>query len=149
MPIKNYRSEMPIGRIFESLTRILVSHGARELTFSYDEAGRSTGLTFTITTTRGVLPVRLPARIEKVAQLMEAQQAPGRRDPNQAYRTAWKNIHDWVAAQMALLETEMVKLEEVFLPYILTPDGRSFYDVLERRHFLLGSGQGEEGSDET
>ena len=33
----------------------------------------------------------------------------------QAYRVAWRNILDWVEAQMALLEIGMAKMEEVFL----------------------------------
>ena len=38
----------------------------------------------------------------------------------QANRTAWRIIKEWVQAQMALVETEMVTVEEVFLPYMLT-----------------------------
>ena len=37
---------------------------------------------------------------------------------DQAYRVAWRNILDWVQAQMALLEIGMAKMEEVFLPYM-------------------------------
>ena len=47
-----------------------------------------------------------------------ATNAAARRE--QAYRTAWRIIKDWVDAQMALLETEMVDFEEVFMPYILS-----------------------------
>ena len=38
----------------------------------------------------------------------------------QANRTAWRTIKEWILAQMALIETEMVTVEEVFLPYMLT-----------------------------
>ena len=38
----------------------------------------------------------------------------------QANRTAWRIIKEWILAQMALIETEMVTVEEVFLPYMLT-----------------------------
>ena len=38
----------------------------------------------------------------------------------QANRTAWRIIKEWILAQMALIETEMVTVEEVCLPYMLT-----------------------------
>ena len=44
---------------------------------------------------------------------------PGAR-MEQANRTAWRIIKEWIPAQMALIETEMVTVEEVFLPYMLT-----------------------------
>jgi hypothetical protein len=144
MPLKNYRSEMPLNRIFDSITKMLVSHGARQLTYEYDGEGRVSGLAFSLSTPRGMVPIKLPARVEKVAHLMETQHAPGWRDPEQAYRTAWKNLHDWVAAQMALLETEMVKLEEVFLPYMLTPTGQTFFDTLEQKQFMIEGADNEE-----
>jgi hypothetical protein len=139
--LKNYRSEMPIGRIMESITKLLVSHGARRIAYDYDEQGRQIGLLFDITTPQGSRTIKMPARIEKVARVMEEQQADGWRNPDQAQRTAWKNIHDWIAAQMALLETEMVKLEEVFLPYMVNETGQTLYEVLEGRGFLLPPGK--------
>ena len=37
-----------------------------------------------------------------------------------AIRTSWRILKDWVEAQMALLETGMVTMDEIFLPYILS-----------------------------
>jgi hypothetical protein len=44
---------------------------------------------------------------------------------------------------MAMLDTEMVKLEEIFLPY-MTKDGQTYFELLEDRGFMLPSGA-EEG----
>jgi hypothetical protein len=62
----------------------------------------------------------------------------------QAYRVAWRNILDWVQAQMALLEIGMAKMEEVFLPYMLDQQGQTLFERMEQRGFLLESGKGEE-----
>ena len=35
-------------------------------------------------------------------------------------RTAWRIIKEWILTQMALIETEMVTVEEAFLPNMLT-----------------------------
>jgi hypothetical protein len=42
--------------------------------------------------------------------------------------------------QMALLETEMVRLEEIFLPYFVDPTGKTFFEAVEERGFLLPEG---------
>ena len=53
------------------------------------------------------------------------------------YRTAWANIRDWVTAQMALIDTEMVRIEQVFLPYMVNKQGQTYFDVLKEKQFLL------------
>jgi len=58
----------------------------------------------------------------------------------QAYRVTWRNILDWVQVQMALIEIEMTKLEEVFLPYMVAQSGKTYFETLENRQFQLESG---------
>lgn len=48
-----------------------------------------------------------------------------------------ENLKDWVEAQMALLDIEMVRFEEIFLPYIQTETGQTVYERLEEKQFLL------------
>ncbi|GAI38310.1 unnamed protein product, partial [marine sediment metagenome] len=55
----------------------------------------------------------------------------------------WRNIFHWVSAQLALLETEMVRMEEIFLPYVITGSGQTIYQVMAEKHFLLGPGEGD------
>lgn len=50
---------------------------------------------------------------------------------------AWRILKDWIEAQMALLDIEMVRFEEIFLPYIETAGGRTIYEKLEEQKFLL------------
>ena len=64
-------------------------------------------------------------------------------DPSreQAVRTAWRIVKDWVEAQMALVETQMVSTQDVFLPYAVMQDGRTLAErVRESPQFLLGGG---------
>jgi hypothetical protein len=44
---------------------------------------------------------------------------------------------------MALLDIEMVKLEEVFLPYITNPNGKTLFEFYEENRFQLLSGHTE------
>lgn len=38
---------------------------------------------------------------------------------------------------MALVDTEMVEVEEVFLPYILNQKGQTLYEAFEKKQLLL------------
>lgn len=115
----------------------------------YGDDGRVKALAFNVKMPNGELPIRLPintAATLKVLQrqwderLIESKYAKN----DQAYRVAWRNIFHWVSAQMALLETEMVKMEEIFLGYVITPGGQTIFEVMEGKGFLLGPGQKEE-----
>lgn len=136
--LKNYRART--DNAFDDIQRILVAHGAKSLTFDYDQ-GRAVGVTFTIVVRNERLSFHMPARVQNVERLLSKQQHW--RQPlteihkQQAYRTAWANIRDWLAAQMALVETEMVQMEEIFLPYLLTPTGESLFFAMQERQFLL------------
>jgi hypothetical protein len=95
-------------------------------------------------------PIKLPARVEKAQAVLKKQwdaglisHKRGRENTygsDQAYRVAWRNILDWVQAQMALLEIGMAKMEEVFLPYMQDRQGVTFYERMEKQNFLLESG---------
>ena len=61
-------------------------------------------------------------------------------DDAQAERVAWRILRDWVMAQMAILETEMVAMDEIMLPYMLDDQGRTAYELYQSRQMLIGEG---------
>lgn len=142
--IKNYRArslDSYSSKIQYALSRV----GAKRVFFEYDN-GRLAGVGFVIATRSGEFPVSLPARVDNVAKIMYGNSLAilDESKKDQAYTTAWANIKDWVEAQCALIETEMVKVEEVFLPYVMTPDGKRFFEHLEDRGFKQLTGGGPE-----
>ena len=49
---------------------------------------------------------------------------------------------DWVAAQLAIIETRMVTTAQVFLPYAITRNGQSVYEYIgQNTGLLLGTGE--------
>jgi hypothetical protein len=59
--------------------------------------------------------------------------------------TAWRNIRDWVMAQLALYETEIVDLPQVFLPFATHGEGKTLYEHGQAHpQFLLGPGSEED-----
>ena len=150
-PIKNYTSDIPIERIFAELQQTLAVHGAKQIAFDYGDDGKVHGVTFVVPTGGRLLSVKLPARVKNAQALLKQQWdanlishkrgAEKTYGFEQAYRVAWRNILDWVQAQMALLDIGMVKLEEVFLPYVVYRDGKTLYEYYEHRGFQLPSGE--------
>ena len=64
-------------------------------------------------------------------------------DDEYAYRVAWANIRDWVASQMALYETQMVDMPQIFLPFAMGNSGQTLYEHVQMNlGFLLGDGSG-------
>jgi len=140
--IKNYTSEIPVNRLINKIQELLASKKADKIMIDY-VAGEPIGIAFLISTPRGLMPIRLPARIEGVARVMYGANLDQLRDTQiaQVKRTAWRNIHDWIDAQMALIETEMVKLEEVFLPYMVVDENQTFFERFESGKLKLNSGE--------
>jgi hypothetical protein len=144
--IKNYTSDIPINRIFERIQQVLAQHGTKRIAYDYGEDGKVYGITFTILLQHNQIQVKLPARVENAQAVLQQQYESGlitRKTGKQvyafdhAYRVAWRNILDWVEAQMALIDIEMAKLEEIFLPYMVDTNGRTYFEHLEKQQFLL------------
>ena len=85
----------------------------------------------------GRVAFALPCNIDSVFVKLTEQRvmvtAPESRR-QQAIRTSWRILKDWVEAQMALLETGMVTMDEIFLPYMLS-GGQTLYQALAAGEF--------------
>lgn len=139
MPIKNYTTKIDA---FESLGEIqgaLARNGARKIMVDYDDKGRPCGITFGLQTAQGGMLFQLPANTPGVMAAFNRQKI--KPDADQAERTAWRNIRDWILAQMAFVESGNVQVDEVFLPYLTDGSGRTLYQVYQSGQILLGSGE--------
>ena len=147
-PILDYTTKVPVSRTIAHIQAKLVEHGARAVMMEYGDDGRIKALAFIVKIPNGELPIRLPIDATATLRVLE-RQAENREIPasyakdEHAYRVAWRIIFHWVSAQMALLETEMVKMQEIFLPYVVTPGGQTIYQVMDGKGFLLGPGESE------
>lgn len=156
--IKNYTSEAKVENTIARIEELVVKKMNARQFFKEYKNGEVIGVVFVIPTDKGDLPFKMPARIEKLEQLFYSQKKPRyswqKPDPltvaerEQAKRTAWKNIHDWIDAQIALIETDQVKIEEVFLPYMTNISGQTLFEIMEGSGFKmpqLSAGKAEEG----
>jgi hypothetical protein len=93
---------------------------------------------FTIKLNGDQIPFRLPCRWEAVKKTFESRRnsrsrrgRPSGDVTAQAKRVAWRQILRWIEAQLALTETGMTKLHEVFMPYLLMDKGQTLFEKLE------------------
>lgn len=133
MPIKNYTTEIDVYRSLGEIQGALATHGASRVMVDYD-GGAPTSVTFAIETPAGVRGFRLPANVEGVRGVFAKQRVKA--TPGQAERTAWRNVRDWIMAQMAIIEAGMVQLDEVFLPYLVDNSGATLYQVYSSGRLL-------------
>lgn len=140
MAILNYTTTVDSFKTVSEIERILMEHEAKLITKNYNDKS-IVGLSFVINTGLQEVTVQLPARVAECLKVLEAEKAKGTKNikatKEQAERVAWRILKDWVEAQMALLDIQMVRFEEIFLPYIETQTGQTIYERLEERRFLL------------
>jgi hypothetical protein len=137
--LKNQWSGVSVDRILEVIRKCLVDHKAKQIIFDYGDDGRIKAIIFTLDISSKPYGFKLPSRFENVSRILYGKQFSHLTDSQreQSYRTAWANIRDWITVQMALIDTEMVKPEEVFLPYMITREGKTYFETLEEKQFLL------------
>lgn len=139
MAIKNYTTSIDVYKSLGEIQGALASHGARKIMVDYDRNGQPIGVAFGIETQAGPRGFLLPANVDGVREVFSRQKVKAQN--GQAERTAWRNVRDWIMAQMAIIEAGQVDMEEVFLPYLTDGRGRTVYHLYKGGHLALGSGE--------
>ena len=145
MAIKNYTTDVPVNKTVSEIHLMLADHGAKRILFDYGADSKVTAISFTIETPTGEQAVRLPANVERVREVLRQQKNNPRNrnrsqiddSRDQAERVAWRIVKDWLAAQLAILETEMVDVQQGFLPYFLNRQGQTLYEVYSSGSLML------------
>jgi hypothetical protein len=156
--LKNFSTSIDADKTVMEIEKMLTKFGARKILKDYDADGRLTGLAFTVETPNGEMPIKLPAKVEKIEQVFKVQASKkllahkyfgGEWAKEQATRTAWRTLKDWIDAQFALISIEMVKVEEIFLPYAYSSRfNQTLYEAIESRKVDLSRMLGEGNDDE-
>ncbi|MCJ7767413.1 hypothetical protein MUP79_03360 [Candidatus Bathyarchaeota archaeon] len=122
--LKNFSTEIKVETTLAEIETILAKHGASHIYKMYDSTGRPQALAFKTQIGKQSLAFKLPMEEEKIIQVFKNSVEQGKlpkryaEDTEQARRTGWRIIKDWLDAQMALLEINLVTFDEVFLPYL-------------------------------
>lgn len=143
MAIKNYTTKVDVYTSLGEIQGALARHGASKIMVDY-AAGRPVSLSFALSTPRGWQGFVLPAAVDGTLRVFQRQKIKA--DREQAEMTAWRNIRDWVLAQVALIESCDVPMDEVFLPYLADRSGTTLYQLYAGGQLLLGDGEETKGA---
>jgi hypothetical protein len=144
--IKNYTSGVPVDRTLARIEAALVRGGATNIAKDYKDNMLCAVNFTTVNPADGQrISVRLPANADGVYNaLRESVKRPRagtlEKLREQANRTAWKLMQDWIEIQMSLIAMQQAEFLQVFLPYVW--DGhKTFYTALKAGGFkMLTSG---------
>lgn len=137
----NYTTKIEATKTVVEVQQILTKQGVRKIIIDYDDERQPIGLTFVVIWNEVPTLFALPCRWEGVlAALKRSPKTPRSQCTKEhALNVAWRILKDWTEAQLAIIEAGMVSLPEVFLPYSVTKDGGTLYELASgnRAHFQL------------
>lgn len=137
MKLKNYTR-----RSVAAIEKILVDIGATYIVKVY-EKNRLSGITFQVDYEGKPMLFKLPANIQAIEDIMKSEIKKPRentqsRIKDQAQRTAWKLLLDWVSVQASMVLIGRRNIIEVFLPYFYDKQqNRTFYEYLQQSKFAM------------
>ncbi len=141
MAILNYTTKIDPHKTVGEIQQVLAKGGAMGVSIEYAD-GEPAAVTFLVKIQEQYVNFRLPSNWHGVhVRLIKDPDVPPRlRTEAQARRVAWRIVKDWVEAQMALIQSGLAELPEVFLPYAIKQDGRTVYEEFRGNLLLLGEG---------
>lgn len=147
MFLKNYTSNVPVSETIHNIEKVLIKCGVSGITKEYGATpGEIISVIFHIQPDPSApkFTIRLPVNKERALEALWLNYADGatlskdgqkiddwnhrqkrkqKKDfAQQAERTAWKIIQDWVEVQMSMIQTRQADFVEVFMPYLF--DGK-------------------------
>lgn len=118
MKLKNYTTEVSAEQSIMEIEKLLGEFGADAVMKQLLSDGTVHQLSFRM---RGK-GYRLPANIEGVKKTIFPRGARiawhEKSHSEQAYRTAWRIIKDWIHAQLSIIKSGQAEPDEVMLPYL-------------------------------
>lgn len=142
MPLLDYTTTVPASRTIGQVQGLLVEAGARQIMTEYDATGTPSAIAFAVETGYGLRRFILPVKAERVHAVLKRDRkvAPRYKTPEHAERVAWRIAKDWLEAQLAIIRTEMVTLDQVMLPYMVADDGHTVYELYRDQQLALMPG---------
>jgi hypothetical protein len=140
MAILNYTTKISSDKTVGEIQSLLGKKGVKSVSIDYSKSC-PTAVLFLLEVGANNVQFRLPCNVEGVLKAMQNDRHIPRSSKTfeQAERTAWRIVKDWVEAQMAIIEAGQAVMEEVFLPYAVIPaTNKTFFQTFtENSHKLL------------
>jgi hypothetical protein len=131
MPIANYTTDVAVEKTMGEVVGALQRRGVTRISTMYEDDGSPKGIAFTLKLPYGLFDFELPVRTEGVLRALKRDKVqPRYQTPEHAAKVAWRIAAEWLRAQSALIDAELVTMEEVMLPYMIANGrGQTTYDL--------------------
>lgn len=124
--ILNYATEVEASKTAGEILQLLAGKRVSSINLDYDD-GRIRAITFVAKVGDSMIPFRLEPNVDGVYARPEIR-AKGR---PQAERVAWRIVLRWVEAQLAMVESNLAEIGQVFLPYAVRGDGETLWHAFQ------------------
>lgn len=127
--VKYYRSTIAPARTIGEIQAFLAMAGAQAVIVEYD-GGEPEALSFIIAVDGRPVRFRLPINWRGVHQLLQrdTRAAAAQKTEEQARRTAWRLVRDWVEAQVYFAQAGQASLAQLMLPHALDERGQTLFE---------------------
>lgn len=139
MAIKNYSTSIGFNRTISEIEKILGNYDCTQISKVLED-GDPVALYFTIPFKGHPINYKMPTRWKRVHKILQNTKQCSKRQKSErhAKNVAWRNIKDWIDSQTALMEAEMVEIQQIFLPFMVDQQDQTVYDrFLEQGPKLL------------
>lgn len=139
--IKNYTSDVAVNKSLGLIKKRLVSAGATHIAEFYNEQTHILeGIIFQIRVKDNYVTYKLPSNVPEVviyfvAAIKKAHKGTRERVIDQAVRTAWKILADWVDIQISMVEIGKREVQELFFQYAYSQiKDKTIYEMLQNNY---------------
>lgn len=132
MLILNFSTKIDAWKTVNEIQQILAKHGITHFSIK-NEGSFPVGLSFTIDYNGRPLNFLLPSNYKGVLECLKRDKRVPNSSKNsdQALRTSWRILKDWTEAQLAMVQSNLASIQEVFMPYmIINMEGQTLSDKL-------------------
>jgi len=138
MPILNYTTQISYHKTLSEIQSILTKAGATKI-MTDNENMRPVSVSFCINWSGQLVAFLMPCNFKGVLAAMKRNTKVPRNKctEEQALRVGWRILKDWIEAQLAIVDADMVTIVEVFMPYAITKNGQTMYRNLQDNKQLL------------
>ena len=139
--LKNYTSKVDASISIGKIERTLMRMGANRIIKDYDrDLDCVSSIMFEIDMGGVNTVFKLPSKVDRCFSVINRKRKRktddgAKRDMEQAERTAWKILYEWVEVQAALIFLDQADFQEIFLPYAYNP-------ILEKTLYEIASENG-------
>ena len=148
--VKAATTTVTVTKSQTDLIALLRRYGARDFGFDEDPNGKEASVRFRVTTGGRDLPVLMRVDIEAVYRALYPQKPKGHGSQvartlaarqEQAQRTAWRLLIDWIDAACSTTAIGLQSVEEVFMAHIVVRDHNERpLRLIEAFHQMQSSG---------